>query len=283
MKKQYVILQGNIKNPTRMIILLIMIMFYALPFSFPVVTAFIPSEGMPLPPPYQVDYSVSIAGPGFFYIRPDHNITYQYNITNIGKLNDTYNITLSKTQSWANTSIIPSSLSLSSAESEIFFINVWVPPGTPIGTTDIIDITITSNSNQLMSDSIQTEIVVIDGMLPPVSNIEGPYTENASESMIFYGTNSYDADGYITSYYWDFGDGTNGTGGVVTHNYVNPGNYTVSLNVTDDEGLFNYSQTIVIFNALPSGTEENNNETPGFEIILLMIAIVFIVISRRKK
>jgi hypothetical protein len=283
MKKQYVILQGNMKNPTRMIILLIMIMFYALPFSFPVVTAFIPSEGMPLPPPYQVDYSVNIAGPGFFYIRPDHNITYQYNITNIGKLNDTYNITVSKTQSWANTSIIPSSLSLSSAESEIFFINVLVPPGTPIGTTNIIDITITSNSNQLMSDSIQTEIVVIDGMLSPVSTIEGPYTENTSESMIFYGNNSYDADGYITSYYWDFGDGTNGTGEVVTHSYVNPGNYTVSLNVTDDEGLFNYSQTIVIFNALPSGTEKNNNETPGFEIILLMISIVFIVIFKRKK
>jgi len=42
--------------------------------------------------------------------------------------------------------------------------------------------------------------------------------------------------GYIINYEWDFGDGTNGTGMYTTKIYIEPGNYTVTLNVTDSEG-----------------------------------------------
>ena len=41
----------------------------------------------------------------------------------------------------------------------------------------------------------------------------------------------------IATYDWDFGDLTTGTGETVTHDYVEPGSYNVSLTVTDDEGL----------------------------------------------
>jgi PKD repeat protein len=45
----------------------------------------------------------------------------------------------------------------------------------------------------------------------------------------------------ITSYYWDFGDGKNktSTSSTTTHSYINVGNYTVTLKVTDLEGLWN--------------------------------------------
>ena len=45
----------------------------------------------------------------------------------------------------------------------------------------------------------------------------------------------------ITSYFWTFGDGKNQTSTtpIVTHSYTNVGNYTVTLNVTDLEGLWN--------------------------------------------
>ena len=277
MKKQHIILQSNIKNPISMIILLIMLIFNALSFSFPGGNACITwDEAQKMP----VDYSVNIDGPGDFYIRPNHNITYQYTITNTGNLNDTYNITVSKIQSWGNTSSIPLVLILSSGESEVFLVTVWVPSGTPIGATDQIDITITSNSNPLIYDSIQTGIVVIDGMLSPIANVGGPYNVKPNGSIVFVGTDSYDADGYIISYYWDFGDGTNGTGEVVTHCYANPGNYTISLKVVDDDGLFNSSQSTVIFNALPDSTEKNN-KTPGFEIVIVLLSIAFIVLSKK--
>jgi YVTN family beta-propeller protein len=47
-----------------------------------------------------------------------------------------------------------------------------------------------------------------------------------------------DPDGTIASYVWDFGDGQTATGTqpTVSHSYAQPGSYTVTLTVTDDEG-----------------------------------------------
>src|SRR5437588_4438536 len=52
------------------------------------------------------------------------------------------------------------------------------------------------------------------------------------------GSGSTDTDGTVLSYHWDFGDGTVETTATPTnpHSYVNPGNYTATLTVTDNEG-----------------------------------------------
>jgi PKD repeat protein len=47
---------------------------------------------------------------------------------------------------------------------------------------------------------------------------------------------SYDLDGSIVSYDWDFGDGTTGSGIAASHTYVDDGTYPVDLTVTDDLG-----------------------------------------------
>jgi PKD repeat protein len=46
----------------------------------------------------------------------------------------------------------------------------------------------------------------------------------------------------IVQYTWAFGDGNKTTGQTVTHAYASPGNYTVTLNVTDSQGLWNVKQ-----------------------------------------
>jgi len=48
---------------------------------------------------------------------------------------------------------------------------------------------------------------------------------------------SYDLDGEISSFEWDFGDGTIGSGETVAHAYPYPGTYEVTLTVIDDDGL----------------------------------------------
>jgi PKD repeat protein len=58
----------------------------------------------------------------------------------------------------------------------------------------------------------------------------GPYT------LTFDGTGSYDLDGGIVSYEWAFGDGGTSTEQFATYGYVGPGEFTVSLTVTDDDG-----------------------------------------------
>ena len=52
----------------------------------------------------------------------------------------------------------------------------------------------------------------------------------------------------ITSYVWDFGDGTSGTGVTATHQYDAAGNYLVRLTVTDSNGVSNQSaaQTVTV-------------------------------------
>jgi PKD repeat protein len=43
--------------------------------------------------------------------------------------------------------------------------------------------------------------------------------------------------GYLSSYYWSFGDGASASGKVVTHAYQQGGQYSVTLLVTDNNGL----------------------------------------------
>jgi endo-1,3-1,4-beta-glycanase ExoK len=44
------------------------------------------------------------------------------------------------------------------------------------------------------------------------------------------------SSGYVTGYYWDFGDGQTSTSALPVHVYQNAGNYTTTLAVTDNAG-----------------------------------------------
>ena len=52
----------------------------------------------------------------------------------------------------------------------------------------------------------------------------------------FDASGSSDLDGTITSYAWNFGDGSAGQGVQVAHTYAAAGTYPVTLTVTDDGG-----------------------------------------------
>jgi len=75
---------------------------------------------------------------------------------------------------------------------------------------------------------------------PPVASFTySPESPNVGEEITFDASSSYDPDGTIVKYEWDFGDGNSAEGVVVTHAYSEAGEYTVTLRVMDNDGLQN--------------------------------------------
>ncbi|WP_456487125.1 NosD domain-containing protein, partial [Candidatus Alkanophaga liquidiphilum] len=67
---------------------------------------------------------------------------------------------------------------------------------------------------------------------PPVASFTySPKHPSVNQPVTFDASASYDPDGTIVSYEWDFGDGTTASGVVVTHAYSAAGSYTVTLTV----------------------------------------------------
>jgi PKD repeat protein len=78
--------------------------------------------------------------------------------------------------------------------------------------------------------------LVVDGTFgnaPPVASFTYSCTDLTCD---FDGSDSYDPDGTIVSYDWDFGDNETGSGVTVQHTYPAEDTYTVVLTVTDNDG-----------------------------------------------
>ncbi|UCG68247.1 MAG: PKD domain-containing protein [Thermoplasmata archaeon] len=92
----------------------------------------------------------------------------------------------------------------------------------------------------------------------PVAEAGPDQNVNESQVIYFNGSSSYDPDGFITTYNWDFdadvdsdGDNNktndiNATGPTPTHVYDDDGEYYVTLTVIDDEGLSDTDTLLVI-------------------------------------
>jgi PKD repeat protein len=86
------------------------------------------------------------------------------------------------------------------------------------------------------------------------------FTASAVEEVIpftasFDASLSYDPDGRIVSYVWDFGDGAGGIGPLVAHAYEENGVYKVELTVIDGQGSqASSSLTVHALNPLPKGS-----------------------------
>ncbi len=73
---------------------------------------------------------------------------------------------------------------------------------------------------------------------PPTARANGPYNGSAGSAVSFSSSGSTDSDGTISSYSWDFGDGSPAnTSPNPTHTYSRDGSYNVILTVTDNGGL----------------------------------------------
>ncbi|MBN2441054.1 MAG: CotH kinase family protein [Spirochaetales bacterium] len=93
-------------------------------------------------------------------------------------------------------------------------------------------------------------VINVSDLQPPVG---GLVSFNAGES--------YDPDGYIVSYQWNFDDGTTGSGVNVTHAFQEMDDFKVTLTVTDNSGLEGEVK-LRVFVGRPKGwTEETHHKS----------------------
>jgi len=84
---------------------------------------------------------------------------------------------------------------------------------------------------------IDGEVSVTGPLLSPYASFtSSPASPSVGEEITFDASNSYDPDGQIVSYSWNYGDDTSGSGKVTKHAYSSSGSYYVILKVTDDDG-----------------------------------------------
>jgi PKD repeat protein len=103
---------------------------------------------------------------------------------------------------------------------------------------------------------------------PPVANASASQTTGfVGEPIFFDGSLSYDPDGSIVSYTWNFGDGAIGDGKTTTHSYTCSGSYSVTLNVSDGEGATDEDTINVVIENFENTYQKKKGNDENFEDI----------------
>ena len=102
------------------------------------------------------------------------------------------------------------------------------------GFTGADSFTYTANDGLLDSNIATVSVTVNPVNHAPVASFTYVCTALTCD---FDASESYDPDGSIRSYAWEFGDGNSGSEVNVTHSYSAAGSYQVTLTVNDNRGL----------------------------------------------
>lgn len=109
----------------------------------------------------------------------------------------------------------------------------------------------------------------------PTAKVGLPTSAGPGSSVTFQ-DESTDADGSVTTWLWDFGDGTTANTQNPAHTYADAGTYTVGLTVTDDDGASD--RTTIELEVGNAGIEE----APGPAALpLLLMGCLALVALRR--
>jgi len=148
--------------------------------------------------------------------------------------------------------------------------DVYSEPG-----TYTVKLQVKDNDGATSIDSYIIDIVLLGpDQNSPFALIEIDLEEELviNETISFNATGSYDPDGFIVDYLWDFGDGNTST---LLHSYKQPGNYTVTLTVTDDDNLT--SVAVVTVSILDDKPDERTQ--PLYLLMMLVIATITVILS----
>ena len=89
------------------------------------------------------------------------------------------------------------------------------------------------------------DLIISNASPVAVADVER-YLVPVGAMLTFDGSNSYDPDGEICIYQWDFGDGSGEIGNPVSYSYAEVGIYSAKLTVTDSDGETDTDDIVVV-------------------------------------
>ena len=125
--------------------------------------------------------------------------------------------------------------------------------------------------------SLPLEVVVSQDThgASPIAIVNLSEDVNDTREVFFNASSSYDIDGEIVSYEWDFGDGTTGIGRNIGHKYAYPGDYIVTLTLRDNDGNV-YEKTMIV-TIHPEGSAEENVSSGDTSLVLFVVIPLIII------
>lgn len=99
--------------------------------------------------------------------------------------------------------------------------------------------------------SLTGSVVASGNQAPVVAAAANVTTGTAPLAVSFSSTGTFDPDGTITAYDWQFGDGASSTAANPTHSYSQPGTYQATLVAWDNGGLSGTASVTITVTAAP--------------------------------
>lgn len=129
-----------------------------------------------------------------------------------------------------------------------------VPPLPPLPPLPVDPTPTTSESTTTTTTTTTTTIDLPLQNESPHADANGPYSGTVGQSVQFSSAGSHDPDGGSITYVWRFGDGASSSLANPSHVYASAGNYSVTLEVRDNDGASTSDSTSATIQAAPTTT-----------------------------
>lgn len=114
----------------------------------------------------------------------------------------------------------------------------------------VYHVLLTATDDYANTDQATVDIVVEAANTPASLDISADISQGGAPLLVQFYANAVDPDSDALTFHWDFDDGTNSAEENPTHVFTEPGNYNVTLTVSDGQWQSQDSTTIVVNSAL---------------------------------
>jgi PKD repeat protein len=131
-----------------------------------------------------------------------------------------------------------------------------------------IEVRLSDTGGNTLTNIWDVYVIDTNNPQPEAVAVVSPLSGVVPLSVTFDGSGSWDTNGSIAQYLWDFGDGQSATGAVAVHVYNVPGVYRAELTVVDNGGMVN-STSVIIYAMTASGSpweavDSDGDGTPDY-------------------